>query len=42
MIGWRKTNHGKLSLPMFRDSQKEDAISYDDWHWKDVLSEQHR
>ena len=32
--GWRKTNWGKLSLPIFRDSQKDDAISYDDWRCK--------
>ena len=29
---WQKTNHGKLSLPIYWDSQKDDAISYDDWH----------
>ena len=29
--GWQKTNHGKLSLPIYWDSQKDDAISYDDW-----------
>ena len=32
--GWKKTNQGKLSLPIFSDLQKDDAISYDDWHCK--------
>ena len=29
--GREKSNRGKLSLPIFRDSTKDDAISYDDW-----------
>ena len=29
--GWDKSNRGKLSLPIFRDSSKDDTISYDDW-----------
>ena len=29
--GWGKTKWGKLSLPIFIDSQKDDAISNDDW-----------
>ena len=29
--GREKSNRGKLSLPIFRDSSKDDAISYDDW-----------
>ena len=31
-IGWKKRNRGKLSLLVFRNSQKEDTILYDDWH----------
>ena len=29
--GQQKTNWGKLSLPIFWDLQKDDAIAYDDW-----------
>ena len=29
--GQEKSNCGKLSLPIFRDSSKDNAISYDDW-----------
>ena len=29
--GREKSNRGKMSLPIFRDSTKDDAISYDDW-----------
>ena len=29
--GREKSNRGKMSLPIFRDSTKDDAISYNDW-----------
>ena len=39
---WELTGYMKISLPIFKDEDKKDAITYQSWHWDIMVYHQAR